>query len=644
MAAIRVLDKHVAELIAAGEVVERPASVVKELTENAIDAGASSVTVEIKQGGVTYLRVTDNGCGIPREEVPRAFLRHATSKVWSEEDLGSISTLGFRGEALASIAAMARVEMLTRTADALSGTRCTIEGGGEAQVEEAGCPVGTTIVVRDLFYNTPARMKFLKKDVTEGNSVAAVLDRMALSHPEVGFRFIRDGVVKLQAPGDGKLLSAVYAVYGREFASGLIEVSHSIGPLSLTGYISKPERARGSRAQQSFYINGRLVNSRACAAALEEAYKHSVMVGRFPYCVLNISLPPMQVDVNVHPAKTEVRFADERSVFDLVYYGCKTTLAGLDSATAAFDRGLRQTRLAVNPITAATAPTQGSQQRFAPEQYRQPAPAALGSARPTGEGQPPRPVTLPRPSATAVAEPQVEMPPRLRRPQAADALSDNRLTYRTDPSVLPLRLPAVPTRPQVVEAESVQPDFRLIGELFDTYILLEQEDSLLLVDKHAAHERLIFERLRSDTDLSRSQLLLVPLTVTLDKESYDAAVGRLEVFARLGFAAEDFGDGALLVREAPMLLEQADVAALVEEIASGIAQNRRELTPAVLDDLFHSVACRSAIKAGQKNTLPELAEIIRLLEQDSALRNCPHGRPISIKLTRREVEKLFGRV
>ena len=666
MPTIRVLDKHVAELIAAGEVVERPASVVKELVENSIDAGASSITVEIKQGGITYLRITDNGCGIAREEVPRAFLRHATSKVWSEEDLGSISTLGFRGEALASIAAMARVEMLTRTSDDLSGTRCTIQGGGEAQIEEAGCPVGTTIVVRDLFYNTPARMKFLKKDITEGNSVAAVLDRMALSHPEVAFRFIRDGSTKLQAPGDGKLLSAIYAVYGREFASGLVEASHSIGSMTLEGYISKPECAKGSRSQQSFYINGRLVNSRTCAAALEEAYKHSIMVGRFPYCVLNISLPPMLVDVNVHPAKTEVRFADERAVFDLVYYGCKTTLNKLSTATAAVDRGLRQ-QPAVNPITVATAPTRGSQQRFAPEQYR---PVANPFEEVKGLDKRPAVATLsPTPQLASrrdwvVEQPKVVMPPKVHRsPQPAVTLRDSGLTYQTDPSVLPLRQPnnpqptvaaktvapspapiPKPTTASLVDEDSAKPDYRIIGELFDTYILLEQGDILLLVDKHAAHERLIYERLRSETDLSRSQLLLSPITVTLDKESYDAAVQHLDIFTRLGFVAEDFGEGALLVREAPLLLEQADVAALIEEIAAGIANNKRELTPSLLDDLFHSVACRSAIKAGQKNTPLELAEIIRLLERDPTLRHCPHGRPISIALTRREVEKLFGRV
>ena len=653
MAIIHVLEKQVAELIAAGEVVERPASIVKELCENSIDAGASSVTVEIRRGGVTYLRITDNGSGIGQSEAPKAFLRHATSKVSSADDLAEILTLGFRGEALASVAAVCRVEMLSRTAEENVGTRYVIEGGEELLYEEAGCPVGTTIVVRDIFYNTPARMKFLKKDITEGNSVAAVVDKLALSHPEISFKLIRDGEQKLQTPGDGQLLSAIYAVYGKEFAGGMVPVDYenSLG-LKLTGYISKPECSRATRTQQNFFINSRYIRSRTCAAALEESYRHSIMVGKFPYCVLNLDVSAAAVDVNVHPAKTEVRFADEKVIFDLVYYGCKNTLSRLGNITAAADRMRGQNR--ANLLKEHAAPVTGEQQHFTADQYRRLLEQEKnGSTKPILPNfPPPGPVTgvagtTSSPSVLTASDSLPSYPSTSRTAPLDEDLwrpkrSDRSLRWESDDGPAPEVVSVPSTAHEAVT--TLDMPLRQVGEIFDTYILLEGDAALVLVDKHAAHERILFEKLKREASQGDRQLLLSPVTVTLDKDLYSAAIQNLSVYESLGFLAEDFGSGALLIREAPVELAKGDITALAEEIANKLFYHSRELTPQVLDDLYHSIACRSAVKAGNKQTPFELAQIIRLVGEDPSIRNCPHGRPLAISLTRKEIEKLFGRI
>ncbi|MBP1558846.1 MAG: DNA mismatch repair endonuclease MutL, partial [Oscillospiraceae bacterium] len=663
------------ELIAAGEVVERPSSVVKELCENAIDAGATNITVELKRGGVSYLRITDNGCGIPRDQVATAFLRHATSKVQTADDLAAIGTLGFRGEALASVAAMSRTEMLTRIEEEAVGTRYIIEGGEEQNCEDVGCPAGTTIVVRDLFYNTPARMKFLKKDVTEGNAASAVVEKLALSHPEVAFRLIRDGEEKLRTPGDGKLESAVYAVCGREFAAGLIPVHSVRGGLSISGLISKPECCRATRGQQSFFINGRFIHSRTAAAALDEAYRNSHMVGKFPGCVLFMVAEPHTVDVNVHPAKTEVRFSDEKAIFDLVYYGCKTALQQMGNITQAADRKPNKQN-AVNPFTIYNAPITGEQQRMTAQEFRQmieqeekPKTPVVPAAKPKtpslqnfvarDEG-----FKLKTNSETpkfekreAPSDQDLWSGKALRRPAVQEEISV------TDP-VIPKLEPKtfVPNKkdtdtskaaPSAQEAvQNIAPtklapklsECRLVGELMETYILLERRDALLLVDKHAAHERILFEKLKKDNQNLSRQMLLDPVSVRLSREQYSAAMEHLEVFGPLGFAVEDFGEGMLLVREVPLILPRADAAALVEEIAQSLAENNSDPTPELLDDLLHSVACRSAIKAGSHSHQTEQQAIIEMLDADPSLRTCPHGRPIAVSLSKREIEKMFGRI
>ena len=657
MPKIQVLDKQVAELIAAGEVVDRPSSVIKELVENAVDAGATIITVEIRRGGVTFMRVTDNGCGIAPEDVPTAFLRHATSKVVGEDDLNSIATLGFRGEALASISAVAHVELLTRTPGAVAGVRYTCGGAEEPALEDAGCPEGTTILVRDLFYNTPARMKFLKKDSTEGNSVAGILDKLALSHPEISFRFLRDGKEQLHTPGDGKLSSTIYAVYGREFSSTLIPVHYELGHVKVEGFISAPTSSRPNRSMQNFFINGRYIRSRTAMAALEEAYKGSIMVGKFPACVLHLHLSFGAVDVNVHPAKLEVRFVNERPIFDAVYHGVKSALHAGDKPKV-----MELKRPPVNPY----APVLERKEQLRMET---PPPARKPQT-------PPRPVAVPpvqppqKESAPPAREPSFllrdsEAPRREHRgfssflenvldsePQPEPAASapapqpEEEKLQEPQPTVpvqeqLPL---PVEEQPPVETPQPLRKEFhsRVIGEAFGTYLLVEYSaDELMFIDKHAAHERIRFDALKADPVPPMAQQLLTPAAVTLTAEEYGAVLEQLDVLAGYGFLCEDFGDGAVLVREIPDYIRAEDAAATLEELARKLLLQRADPDGA-RDELLHTMACKSAIKAGMTTGDAELAALVRQV-QSGAVRYCPHGRPVAVKLRKYEVEKMFKR-
>lgn len=492
---INVLPKHIADLIAAGEVVERPASVIKELIENSIDAGATDITVEIKRGGITYMRVTDNGCGIEREDVKKAFLSHATSKIVTEKDLAAIGTLGFRGEALASIAAVAKVEILTRTRDSDIGTAYKISGSAEVELLDAGCPVGTTVIVRDIFFNTPARMKFLKKDVTEGNSVAGVVDRIALSHPKISIRFIRDDKQQLVTPGNGDLLTTVYSVFGKDFKDSLIPTKYELNGIKIDGLISLPVLSRGNRAMQFFFLNGRFVKSITAQAALEQAYKNAIMVGRFPACVLNIYVPLEAVDVNVHPAKTEVRFENEKMIFDAVYYAVKSALQEKDKPTKLDFAKLEATKQTIfkeeptpEQLTIPALPKRNSDfwQTELPKEYKK---------RKMEEG-------------TTKAEPAIQAP-------------------------VEEQLKTEPVKEEQAEETATEPilEYRIIGEAFKTYILVEFEGKILLIDKHAAHERMLFEKLKEETEVS-SQMLLSPLTITLSKKEYSALLNERETLKK----------------------------------------------------------------------------------------------------------------
>ncbi len=692
MPEIQVLNRQVAELIAAGEVVERPSSVIKELVENAIDAGSAVVTVETQRGGRTYMRVTDNGCGIPPEQVPTAFLRHATSKIVTEADLDAIGTLGFRGEALAAISAVSRIEMLTRTKDAELGLRYSCLDGLHPETEEAGCPQGTTITVRDLFFNTPARMKFLKKDVTEGNAIAGILDKIALSHPEISFRYIRDGKEVLHTPGDGKLSSALYAVYGKEFSASLIPVSYSLQGVGVKGFISKPAASRANRSMQNFFINGRYIRSRTASVALEEACKGAVMAGKFPACALHLELGKETVDVNVHPAKMEIRFANEQPVFDAVYYGVKSALREGDSPKV---MGLNQPHSyempprKVIPITSISPlgglETEPGRPLFlkdsAPEQ---PVPAETPTVQ-TETKEPSSVQTEPEAPPPKKTEPEPEISvPRLsraygdgklpavkREPEGFTPLVENALEKR--PGAEPPKTEAAPLPlPEIPLEESPRPVFaplpleaaqteeqgeapsllgerafhgKIIGEAFGTYILVEHSpQALMLIDKHAAHERLIYERLKAQGPNGEAQALLEPVPVSLEKEEYSAVTANLSRLRETGFEVEDFGPGTVLVRAMPLLLDGGDGAAALMEIAGYLAQQKTTLTTQHMDWVYHNVACRAAIKAGDVTHPEELAALCRQLEENPQVRYCPHGRPVYVLLPRREIEKQFGRV
>ena len=639
MPQIQQLPAHIADLIAAGEVVERPASVCKELLENALDAGATAVSVELERGGMTYLRVTDNGCGIAPEQLPTAFLRHATSKLHRAEDLSAIGTLGFRGEALAAIAAVSRLDIFSRRRDAQAGAALHLEGGVPGEVNAAGCPEGTTVCVRELFFNTPARMKFMKKDSAEGAAASAVVTQLALSHPEVSFKLLRDGQEVLHTPGDGELLSAIYAALGRDFAKGLLPVDGGSGDVRAKGYVTSPAAGHGTRARQLFFVNGRLVKSQLLTAAVEEAYRNRLLKGKFPGCVLHLSLPVSEVDVNVHPAKTVVKFAAEKAVFDAVYYTVRDALDN-EGRPAARENAFYRTMTAQEflkrpdapkPAPAVTVPTGRSLgsapvlavQDVAPEKgkpFTAPAPhGAVYRVTPPEETVHTPVENVPAPAEAVPAPESVPMAETVPAPEAEQQ---------------ELSLPGA--------AASAETPWRMVGEVLKTYIVCEDgERNVWLIDKHAAHERMRFDALKARTAPPMRQLLLTPAAVTLTAEEYDAVLGNLELLARCGFLCEDFGDGAVLLREVPDDVRAEDGAATLEELAQKLTAHRAE--PETLrDEVLHTVACKSAIKAGMTSDPAELRALVEKV-QSGEVKYCPHGRPVAVQLTEYQIEKMFKR-
>ena len=626
MAKIRVLPKHIAELIAAGEVVERPASVVKELTENAIDAGATAITIEIRGGGISYIRITDNGCGMEKEDVPNAFLPHATSKLKTAQDLDAVASLGFRGEALSSVAAVARVEVLTRTDGEPTGTAYAIAGGEELQNENAGCPLGTTIVVRDLFYNTPARMKFLKKDVSEANAVAGVVEQLALSHPEISFRFLREDKQALLTPGDGKLLSAIYAVLGREFAQSMLPVEYELDGVCVSGYVCRPISARASRSMQYFFLNGRCIRSRSLCASMENAYKNYVMVGRFPSCVLNVTVPLQTVDVNVHPTKTEVRFSDERKVASCIYYAVSSALEG----------DLQRKQADLSKLTRKPVPEARQLQMVetAPpknKDFWQSMPASkLHTALSSVKQENP-------------FEPIADEPDMLSSFRAKKtAQQSEQIAQKSAPQ--PEQKEEPEQRGVAISDEEPKGDVRLIGEAFKTYILCEYDGKLCLIDKHAAHERILFNRMKAASADQSMQMLLSAVPLNVSKGEYNAILENLDTFSACGFLVEDFGSGSVVVRGCPMLLDPADAGDVVLEIARNLMQFKFDAQANKMDHIFATAACKAAIKAGWKNSPEELLVLAKRVLLQNDVRFCPHGRPIVIEMTRYELEKQFGRI
>lgn len=703
MGVINVLDKHIAELIAAGEVVERPSSVIKELVENSIDAGAKNVTVEIKNGGTTFMRVADDGCGIYRDDIKKAFLRHATSKVKTANDLDMISTLGFRGEALASISAVSRLQVITKNENEEIGSCYEIEGGDEISLEEAGCPTGTTFVIRDLFYNIPARSKFLKKDVAEGNAVSALMDKIVLSHPEVAFTFIRDGKQVLRTFGDGKLLSAIYSVFGKDFAKGLIPVDYTLDSVTVKGYISKPINSRPNRNMQNFFINGRFVKTRTGMAALEEAYKGSIMVGKFPSAVLQLTVPYEIIDVNVHPAKIEVRFINERPVFDAIYHAVKTALQqGDERKQIHFKENTAFNEIKkVNPFNNAQAvfakaENTPAEKPIKPIERIEP---VLKNSEPKPynpfdeldlKDEKPKPVSIDNLKMSDSSNPfdiyskqaikrnselenkkaefskqKLEKAEQLilKATQQEESLPKQEITVddltaestetpiETEVSkeeVKPLKEISenkTDNNDALTELPKEQTKLRFLGEAFNTYIIVEKNDNeVLIIDKHAAHERIIYEKLKADSGSANVQYLLTPITVTLDKIDYDAAVSNLDMFAKCSFDVEDFGNGTLLVRSAPQYLAATEIADCITEMSGYIASGKKDIYTEKMDWFYHNVSCRSAIKAGNKSTVQELMDIAWTLEKNPQIKYCPHGRPICIVMTKYEIEKQFGRL
>ena len=635
------LSPHVANLIAAGEVVERPASVVKELLENAVDAGASQVTVEIRDGGMTFLRVTDNGCGMNPEDARTAFLRHATSKLRSAEDLASIVTMGFRGEALAAIASVSRIDLLTKTPGSICGTSLTLEAGNITDESEAGCPDGTTIIVRDLFFNTPARMKFMKSDTYEGSRVFGAVQMQALAHPEVAFRFLKDGKEVLSTPGTGQLEAAVYCVYGRECGK-MARVDSRWEEYSLSGYVSKPTDARPSRNLQTFFVNDRPVKSRLLTAALEEAYRNQMMVGKFPACVLHLHLPANAVDVNVHPAKTEVKFLNEKAVFDCIHYG---VLGALNKTS---DRPQVQFKAAPQPAPvkettpvrpqSAPAPALKSapvrQENFfrtmTPQEYKTFAAAVKDAPNPS-------PLAA---AATAAAVEQVKLPPLRESVMIPSAAP---IPEPVVPAPQPISEP-VPEPEQVVMPEIPQDiPWRMVGELYNSYIIVEQGEEAYLIDKHAAHERILFEKLKANQEAISSQTLLTPIPCRLSPEEIALLLGNRALLEELGFEIDEFGEGTLLLRQIPMDLDPDTAADALAQLADDLSKGRREDKFSVRDELLHTVACKAAIKAGWHSDKKELEILVQQVMAREDLKHCPHGRPICITLSKKQLEKQFKR-
>ena len=715
MGKINVLDKHVAELIAAGEVVERPSSVIKELVENSIDSGATAVTVEIQNGGITMMRVTDNGSGIMRDDIRNAFIRHATSKVKESDDLDAIGTLGFRGEALASIAAVAKVDLLTKAAEDEIGTHYVIEGCDEVLLEDAGCPKGTTFLIRDLFYNVPARMKFLKKNVSEANAVAAVVDKIALSHSEIAFTFIRDNKQTLVTSGDGNLKNCIYSVFGREFTKGIVPVDYELNGVSVKGFVTKPQAARASRAMQNFFINGRFVRSRTAMAALEEACKGMVMVGKFPGCVLHIGLSLNAVDVNVHPAKIEVRFVNEKPIFEAVYYGVRTALTEGDTVKNfvinpqnptenLIDKSVVQKPFTMSEYTVEkiknepiVRPSQREKlDRTAVKNYnimlentaKNAEEIKSHSVSERGESEKAKQGLMEHyginPTDENVKKNVLHNPDSelgkfgngfgMRNGYANIDIVVDEYDLKADEDK---NFSSVDTEITVDEsanisynndnennyteesADNKKPDLsdkietiiptndvkiKYIGEAFATYIIVEKDNEIVMVDKHALHERIIYERLKREQGRKFAQYLIEPIAVTLSKQQYVGILEKRDVMLESGFEIDDFGGSTILVRSAPSFIDAFDIPSTVEEMADHILENKKVIQSEYTDWLYHNIACRSAIKGGDLSSPEELFKLYETMEKDPNYRYCPHGRPTSIIITKYQIEKQFGRI
>ena len=635
MAKIKRLSKSVSELIAAGEVIERPASIIKELVENSIDAGATVVTVEIRNGGISYIKITDNGCGIPMLDMPLSFERHATSKIETEYDLESIMTLGFRGEALASIAAVSKVEMTSKTKDEQFGGEFTIEGSEPIELEEVGCPDGTSIVIRDIFYNTPARLKFLKSSTTEGNYIANLMDKIALSHPEVSFRFIKDGKQELCTTGNGDLYSAIFSVFGPDFAKSLMPVDYSMNGITVTGYVNIPHKSRNNRTMQNWFVNGRYVRAGVLTVSLEEAFKNAIMIGKFPASVIKIEIEPSLVDVNVHPTKTEVKFSNEKAVYEAVYFAVKSAILNYstkDTTKTELNKTYQQENIKEEKqnVIYTASPIKTEIKTYEPSGQN------LVLEQPTTEYKT-NYTTTNQTVQTVIYEPQKSI-------TKADFISEeiennyefiNRKSFDT---------PTIKPENTVMQGvEKVTENYRIVGEIFKTYVIVETDTDIAVIDKHAVHERYIFEQIKGGKMKSSGQLLMFPMTVSLSREQVGALDSQISLINELGFVYEKISETQISVSEIPSVLEQSVCEGVINELADNILANKNDISPNVLDLLYATISCKSAIKGNDDNNEAELKEIVDMLFSNENLRYCPHGRPTVTRFTKRHFEKIFGR-
>lgn len=657
MPSINLLSQEISELIAAGEVIERPCSVIKELVENSIDSGARHITVEIKNGGTTYMRVTDDGCGMSFDDVPKAFLRHATSKISSKEDLDNILTLGFRGEALASVAAVSRVEVMTKQKDETYGTLYNIEGSVESFHDKGGCPDGTTIIIRELFYNVPARRKFLKKDITESNAVSQILQKITMSHPDIAFKFIRDNRVEFNSSGDGELFSTVYAVYGRDFARDLINVEYEYSGIRVTGFTVKPLYSKNNRSFQNFFVNGRYVRSKLCSAALENAYENMIMTGKFPACVMMIELPPASMDVNIHPTKAEVRFTDEKTVSDAIFFAVKNALMN-DGLIYEFELKPRQDwrQQVIEPeemqqqeflFTPVSEIEQTEKKLFADENKVSSVLEQIDSV--TNEVSDEKPEN---PQYTGKNEPHetvseqneevksaIEITPEL-EPENVEGFQY--LSTKSFEEIKPEPKPQETVKKQSEWTE--KPKIKVIGEAFGVYIIAETEDkNMVMIDKHAAHERIIFERLKSRNCRQYSQMLMNGIKVLLTGDEFSALESNTELLADMGFVFDFSERPCVKATAVPTFIMELDIEEIISEISENLRLNRHDPQSHTLDDMLHTVACKSAIRGNDKNSAAELQSLAEQVYNDERIRHCPHGRPVMFTMTKSNIEHQFGR-
>lgn len=666
MAEINVLSKDISELIAAGEVIERPASVIKELLENAIDAGSKHITVEIKNGGTTYMRITDDGCGIAPDQVATAFLRHATSKITTKDDLENILTLGFRGEALASISAVSRAEVLTKRRGDEYGTNYIIEGGHEVLNEQTGCPDGTTIIIRDIFYNVPVRRKFMKRDSAEANAVISIMQKIVLSHPEIAFKLIKDNKLEFSSAGDGELYSAVYAVYGRDFAHDMIPVDYKENNITVKGFTVKPLYSKSNRSFQNFFINGRYVKSVTCCVSLEEAYKNLIMTGKFPACVLMLEAPPVTVDVNVHPAKAEVRFSDEKIIFNSVYFAVKNALMEsgliyefqvknenakrLDYKEPFVPENFQQVKLEpekkvqtaeVTKQQDNTEPeaviTDNQENRNYDESLTKPqvkeekVPVVLSSSKDTyGAGE------------RIVFDTSQSQASEIREKQEADETISG-FSYISS-AKLKRTEPKIDQSPKEQEESDEKEEIKVQGEMFGNYIVAQSGEKMIIIDKHAAHERIIFERLKRSNTSSDSQLLINSCSILLSGTEFEALNSNNQILENMGFSLDFSGKPYVKLNAVPILLEKLNMDEVIPEIAENLIMNKMSPQTHMLDDILHDLACKAAVKANDKNTAKELQKLAEDVFYDENIRHCPHGRPVMFVLTKREIEKNFKRI